>query len=31
VYVFRCWGVFVNGELFQVKGDVTLLHHDKLQ
>jgi PKD repeat protein len=31
VYVFKCWGVFINGELFNVKGDVTLLHHDKLQ
>jgi hypothetical protein len=30
VYVFRCWGVFLNGELFNVKGDVTLLWHDKL-
>jgi PKD repeat protein len=30
VYVFKSWGVFVNGELFKVKGDVTLIHHDKL-
>ena len=31
VYVFKCWGYFVNGEMFQVKGDVTLIHHDKLK
>jgi hypothetical protein len=31
VYIFKCWGVFLNGALFKVKGDVTLLHHDKLQ
>ena len=30
VYVFKCWGIFVNGQLFNVKGDVTLIHHDKL-
>ena len=30
VYVFKCWGVFVNGELFNVKGDVTLIYHDRL-
>ncbi|MDF1573935.1 MAG: PKD domain-containing protein [Bacteroidales bacterium] len=29
VYVFKCWGFFHNGELFQVKGDVTLLHHNQ--
>ena len=29
VYVFKCWGTFVNGEIFQVKGDVTLIHHRK--
>lgn len=29
VYVFKCWGYFYNGQLFNVKGDVTLLHHDK--
>jgi PKD repeat protein len=29
VYIFKCYGVFINGALFQVKGDVTLLHHDK--
>ena len=29
VYVFKCWGYFQNGQLFKVKGDVTLLHHDK--
>jgi hypothetical protein len=31
VYVFKSWGYFQNGEMFQVKGDVTLLYHDKLQ
>ncbi len=29
VYVFKCWGYFENGELFNVKGDVTLLYHDQ--
>jgi PKD repeat protein len=31
VYVYKCWGHFQNGELFQLKGDVTLLYHDKIQ
>lgn len=30
VYVFKSWGYFVNGEMFQVRGDVTLIHHHKL-
>jgi PKD repeat protein len=29
VYVFRSWGFFINGEYFEVKGDVTLLYHNK--
>ena len=29
VYVFKCWGYFLNGEPFNVVGDVTLIHHRK--
>jgi PKD repeat protein len=29
VYVFKAWGFFLNGQLFNVKGDVTLLYHDR--
>jgi len=29
VYVFKAWGFFLNGRLFQVKGDVTLLYDEK--
>jgi PKD repeat protein len=29
VYVYKCWGYFYNGQLFKLKGDVTLIHHDK--
>jgi PKD repeat protein len=29
VYVFRSWGIFINGKTFEKKGDVTLLHHNK--
>ncbi|RPI45085.1 MAG: PKD domain-containing protein [Bacteroidetes bacterium] len=29
VYVFKSWGHFINGELFDEKGDVTLIYHRK--
>jgi len=29
VYVWKSWGYFVNGEIFQKKGDVTLLYHQR--
>ena len=29
VYVYKCWGIFINGEFFQETGDVTLIHHRK--
>jgi len=29
VYVYKAWGFFLNGQLFNVKGDVTLLYHEK--
>lgn len=29
VYVYKCWGLFINGETFDLKGDVTLIHHRK--
>lgn len=29
VYVWKCWGFYVNGEFFQEKGDVTLIYHRK--
>ena len=29
VYVYKCTGVFINGEPFSLFGDVTLIHHDK--
>jgi PKD repeat protein len=29
VYAWRCWGIFTNGQPFELVGDVTLLHHDK--
>ena len=29
VYVYKSWGVFLNGEMFDVKGDVTLIYHNK--
>ncbi len=29
VYVWKSWGFFTNGEVFQEMGDVTLLHHRK--
>jgi hypothetical protein len=29
VYVYKCWGYFINGELFQETGDVTLIHDHK--
>ncbi len=30
VYIYKCWGFFVNGQMFQLWGDVTLLYHRKL-
>jgi hypothetical protein len=29
VYVYKCWGLFVNGESFLLTGDVTLIYHPK--
>ncbi|MEN8201788.1 MAG: PKD domain-containing protein [Bacteroidota bacterium] len=29
VYVYKSWGIFINGESFFEKGDVTLIHHRK--
>jgi hypothetical protein len=29
VYVFRSWGIFLNGKTFEKKGDVTLLYHNR--
>jgi len=29
VYVFRSWGIFINGKTFEEKGDVTLLYHNR--
>ncbi|MEN8229059.1 MAG: PKD domain-containing protein [Bacteroidota bacterium] len=29
VYVWKSWGIFINGEFFQKTGDVTLLYHRK--
>jgi PKD repeat protein len=29
VYVYKCWGLFVNGESFLLTGDVTLIYHRK--
>ena len=29
VYVYKCWGLFVNGESFFLTGDVTLIYHRK--
>jgi hypothetical protein len=27
--VYICWGYFLNGEEFNLKGDVTLIQHRK--
>jgi PKD repeat protein len=29
VYVYKSWGIFINGESFFETGDVTLIHHRK--
>jgi PKD repeat protein len=29
VYIYKCWGIFINGRTFEETGDITLLHHDQ--
>jgi len=29
VYIYKSWGIFINGRTFEEKGDVTLLYHNR--